>query len=759
MTGRYVVASLLAMLCGCSDMGSKDASPEPMVDDGVETGVARQALMVAPLDKRTIPIRAVHLVDTSCVNRPSARAACGASTVPGVADTLCSSRTLTPPDSPPPDWECPVGTGMPAVCIGSTAWPDAEDELEERLQTVNEIYAAAGVTFKKRSFTTIEAPTFWCTKTPGSLTWGQAKLEVTNAFSGVDGFPLIPANAWADAVVKTGVSGGSDWWKAVAATFAPSDEVIVIISAGGTSGDFPSEGKVVNLARADLDNGTNVLAHELGHYVGLEHTFKVGSGLDPDTGYTMKLSKRYDEVWYHNVLMPEFFTSPSEAEDQESDLQLIANSCSYATDGTCNISCTLAGTTYYPGNSQIDAIVRTSPPGLIVSVNVMDYPPRGVSCPRHISASQADVLWSFLNKEPPVTSSFTNRVSTLPTVFTSSIFPGLFGGALIAGRSRLGLVRSIWSSTANYCKASTERLYVGDFNNDGRSDLLCNQIDDGDMLINRAETNGTFNGSDWTKPARNFCIQSWEHLYVGDFNGDGSDDLLCNQDDGDMLIDYSEGAGVFDGSNWISSGRNFCVGSGKRLYIGDFNGDYRDDLLCNQDDGDMIVDFADTDGEFNVDGNEWVRVDRNFCVSSSERLYIGKFNDDEKEDLLCNQNDGEILIDYANTTTALFEGSNWIQDLDFCLGSNASLHVADINRDGRDDLICRNQSTGKMEVDLVDASGHFAAIEWRGDLDGWCSGSSVKHVFFGDTDNQYGADIICNETDGTLSVASLRMEP
>ncbi|WP_437797315.1 hypothetical protein [Sorangium sp. So ce693] len=66
--------------------------------------------------------------------------------------------------------------------------------------------------------------------------------------------------------------------------------------------------------------------------------------------------------------------------------------------------------------------------------------------------------------------------------------------------------------------------------------------------------------------------------------------------------------------------------------------------------------------------------------------------------------------------------------------------------------------SGKTEIDLSDATGQFLTAEWRGDVDGWCTGATIKDVRVGNADGQFGSDIVCNETNGTLNVAKVRME-
>ncbi|WP_437529262.1 FG-GAP-like repeat-containing protein [Sorangium sp. So ce726] len=692
---------LMLMIGACIGVNEDD---QPALDPAIETKSAGQALM-SPLDRRRIPIRAIAQADSDCETRPAPL--CG---------TTCSGH----------DGEL------------------NDTRLQQGIAIANEIYAAAGVEFYLRSFTRVESPALWCSETTAH-TWADVKSTI------MAGFPEVPANAWPDTTVKgtkpAGASFTNDWWHATAATYAPDDEIVMVINGRHPSNlnaaDFPHVGRIGFMIPGSLDDAA--LAHELGHYVGLAHVFQAAGGQDPDTGLTWKKADRYDLMFRSTTSGPVFFGSKAAATPFESSLALISPSCTYEDITVCDVSCTLAGDTFVPGDPELDGVARLYPDG-VVGLNVMDYQSVNVCNRRHISDSQAHMIWSFLNREPPITTQFIERVGTLPTGYTKP---------LITARPRLGLVRGTWSTARNFCRAADEHLYSGDFNGDGRMDLLCNQ-DDGDMFVDLANTNGEFWVSDWSLSARNFCRAADEHLYVGDFNGDGRDDLLCNQDDGDMFVDLASTSGEFLGSDWSLSARNFCRTASEHLYVGDFNGDGRDDLLCNQDDGDIFVDLASTSGEFL--GSDWSLSGRNFCNGAGKKLYVGDFNGDGRDDALCNQTNGAMAVDLANTS-GQFWSSEWsLATRNFCTGSNATLYVGDFNNDGRSDLMCRDGVSGKTEIDLSDASGQFLTAEWRGDLDGWCTGATIKDVHVGNADGQFGSDIVCNETDGTLNVAKVRME-
>jgi hypothetical protein len=112
------------------------------------------------------------------------------------------------------------------------------------------------------------------------------------------------------------------------------------------------------------------------------------------------------------------------------------------------------------------------------------------------------------------------------------------------------------------------------------------------MFVDLANSKGEFWGSDWSLGDRNYCITSGEKLYTGDFNGDGRDDLLCNSNNGSMFVDLANRKGEFWKTDWRYKGRNFCRTSNEKMYVGDFDNDGADDLLCNSGNGSMFVDLV-----------------------------------------------------------------------------------------------------------------------------------------------------------------------
>lgn len=106
-------------------------------------------------------------------------------------------------------------------------------------------------------------------------------------------------------------------------------------------------------------------------------------------------------------------------------------------------------------------------------------------------------------------------------------------------------------------------VLVGDFNGDGRCDLLVVKEKEAHVLINKGRY---FEPMGWVLPMPD--SSKWNNL-VGDFDGDGKDDLALVEKTGTVVIASSSGT-------W--EGKIYAPDDGQRLMVGDFNGDGKDDI-------------------------------------------------------------------------------------------------------------------------------------------------------------------------------------
>jgi hypothetical protein len=130
-------------------------------------------------------------------------------------------------------------------------------------------------------------------------------------------------------------------------------------------------------------------------------------------------------------------------------------------------------------------------------------------------------------------------------------------------------------------------VITGDYNGDGTGDVLFYRASDGLMRFYTTSASGAFTP---ITPAYNGS-RGWTHLVVGDFNSDGSDDVMWYRAR-DGLIRFYEvtDAGEFRAITPAHYGtRNWTT-----IPAGDYNGDGTDDVMFYRKDG--VARFYEVDG-------------------------------------------------------------------------------------------------------------------------------------------------------------------
>lgn len=146
---------------------------------------------------------------------------------------------------------------------------------------------------------------------------------------------------------------------------------------------------------------------------------------------------------------------------------------------------------------------------------------------------------------------------------TVEFFQGEGGNVTVRG--------SLWRQSFS---VDGEVPFVGDFDGDGADDIITfSRGDLGDVWVARSWLNSFCWAS--YKWHDNFCLGN-ETPLIGDFNGDGRDDIITfKKDTGQVFVALSTIFG-FGGDGWLWKD-NFCYGGDTPL-VGDFNGDGRDDI-------------------------------------------------------------------------------------------------------------------------------------------------------------------------------------
>jgi len=258
------------------------------------------------------------------------------------------------------------------------------------------------------------------------------------------------------------------------------------------------------------------------------------------------------------------------------------------------------------------------------------------------------------------------------------------GGILNNGDNVYSVVDNAWGLAG-----------TGDFNGDGRDDVLWRN--DNGAVFNFL---GTANGG-VTNNGDNSFLQlnaGWTVSGIGDFNGDGRDDILFRDANG-VIFDYlgtASGGFTANTSNLYTDIADAWHVSG----VGDFNGDGRDDILFRNDNG-AITNFLGTanGGIVNNGDNIYTVVDNAWHIAG-----VGDFNGDGRDDMLWRNDNGAVFTFLSTANGGVINNG----DNSYAAMSNV-WHVeaiGDYNGDGRDDILWRHDN-GTVIDWLGTASGGF----------------------------------------------------
>jgi len=344
--------------------------------------------------------------------------------------------------------------------------------------------------------------------------------------------------------------------------------------------------------------------------------------------------------------------------------------------------------------------------------------------------------------------------------------------------------------------STTVRTATADFNNDGNLDVAATAHDASYVGVFLGDGTGNFSGPS-ILPAGSFSVP----VSTGDFNKDGNQDLAVGSNDGTVWIYLGDGMGSFGPAAQYADGD----GEAYEMAVGDFNRDGILDLGIAHQFGGLALMIGDGSGGFSS---------VNTYISESGPVKVGTadFNNDGELDLItANANAGTaslLLGDGAagfNVISLSIPATEWgpsnsgfaIGDFDqdgnldfgtscdpnsievyygdghggfprtriFAGSANKDPHAADMNGDGKLDIVATGHPDPIASVMLGDGSGGFGQPIDISVGDG-PQGSSIAD-FNNDgkpdivTPNYFGGDITIalNTTDTTSGTTCDQVTP
>jgi hypothetical protein len=300
--------------------------------------------------------------------------------------------------------------------------------------------------------------------------------------------------------------------------------------------------------------------------------------------------------------------------------------------------------------------------------------------------------------------------------------------------------------------ADPHSVAVGDFNGDDKPDLAVANTKDGtvSVLLNttpQGATIPTFAGQ------QTFAVgHGPQAVAVGDFNGDGKPDLVVanfNDNTVSVLLNTTpQGASVPS----FATGKTFAAGAQPdSVAVGEVNGDGKPDLaVANYLDGTVSV-LLNTTPKGATSPS--FATQQTFAAGTDpESVAVDDFNGDGKPDLAVADYGGTVSV-LLNTTPKGATIPTFATRQTFAAGSGASaVAVGDFNGDSKPDLAVANQLDDTLGV-LPNTAPQGATIPTFAGQQAFAVGHLPLAVAVGDFNGDTNPDLaVANEGGNTVSV-------
>jgi hypothetical protein len=278
-------------------------------------------------------------------------------------------------------------------------------------------------------------------------------------------------------------------------------------------------------------------------------------------------------------------------------------------------------------------------------------------------------------------------------------------------------------------------LATGDFNNDGKLDVVVGNGSTHTMQILLGNGDGTFtNGASFSVGTSQTSTPT--SIAVGDFNGDGKLDMAVGVSP-DSIVDIlvGDGTGNFSLVNTISN-----VVNPVSMAVTDFNQDGLLDLAVgNGQDNTVSVYLGRGNGTFWITTTPLVTT-----LSAPVQIAISDFNNDGVSDLMIVNSTNNSIVSLPGKGDGTFGSTPGTVTT---TSAPIAVAVGDFNYDGKVDIAVVSQAANNVTVFLGNGNNTFQAGV------AYPTGVGPNSIVVGDVNGDGFLDLVtANSTAGTISV-------
>lgn len=254
-------------------------------------------------------------------------------------------------------------------------------------------------------------------------------------------------------------------------------------------------------------------------------------------------------------------------------------------------------------------------------------------------------------------------------------------------------------------QGAPNNVLIGDMNNDRKLDLVVSLARERAITVLEGKGNGQFGAALGTITV----ADTPSDMALGDLNGDGKLDVAVSSHDsyGVMLL-------IGNGKGGLSVDKTFLMKQGQHphthgLAVADMNRDNKLDLItCNNDDNDISLALGDGRGNF-------TRASQAFPVGPSPYPFgVGDVNNDGSPDIVATASatgpSRRQQLPLSRALTLLLsdgKGGFSPHQLPIRTGEPWFAAIADLNRDGKADIVATHHELNAVTVMIGDGRGGF----------------------------------------------------
>ena len=280
------------------------------------------------------------------------------------------------------------------------------------------------------------------------------------------------------------------------------------------------------------------------------------------------------------------------------------------------------------------------------------------------------------------------------------------GVSVLLGNGSGGFAAPV-SYSAGAGASVTDGVALFDLDHDGKADIIA---------TNRSSSTASVLLSTNGYAATQYGVGSFpQGVALGDVNGDGKTDIVTGNFFGGGSADVSILVG--DGNGGFTTPASSIAGTGSTidLALADFNGDGKLDIVTaslNSNSASVLLNTTASAGAtptFGAPATYSLGAGAN--VSTFSSLAAADLNGDGKADIVAASSGNNTVSVLLNTTVGVGGAATFASAVTYSAGSGnpapSSVYLADMNGDGKADIVTADQGTNQISVLLNNGNGTF----------------------------------------------------